>query len=265
MDTLLFKIFITVILGFAISYSSLKLKFLSVNGAVLTFILALLVFFFGDVKWTVPILTFFVFSGLISKIRKRINPKVDSHFTKSEVRDHYQVLANGGFPGLVLLSNQFFVFELFYIIYASSIAAVCADTWATEIGNMINVKTYDIISFNIIEPGMSGGVSILGFGGALLGSIVISLSAFPWLNNNVLLIIITLSGMLACVLDSMLGSTIQCKFTCKVCKRIIEKKEHCGFPANHSKGFKWLNNDGVNFATSIFGGLISIAFSSLIL
>ena len=208
----------------SIAYFSLKLKFLSAKGSIATFILAWMIFYLGDLKWTVPILTFFVLSSLLSKIRVIINPKVDSHFPKSEVRDHYQVLANGGFPGLVILSNQYLISELFYIIYVSAIAAVCADTWATEIGNMTNVKTYDIISFNIIEQGVSGGVSIIGLGGALLGSIVISISASPWLNSDILLIIITLSGMLACIFDSILGSTIQSKFACKVCNQIIEKR-----------------------------------------
>lgn len=264
MDILLHKIIVTAVLGFVISYSSLKLKFLSVSGAIVTFFLTFIVFYLGDVKWTVPILTFFILSSLLSKIRKRINPKVDSHFPKTEMRDRCQVLANGGFPGLVILCNQFLMSELFYIIYVSAIAAVCADTWATEIGNIINVNTYDVVRFHIIEQGISGGVSIIGFCGSLLGAIVISVSALPWLNNTIFTIAIFLSGILASIFDSILGSTVQCRFKCTVCNEVIEKKEHCGFPANHLKGFKWLNNDGVNFATSVFGGLISIAFSSLI-
>jgi len=254
------------LLGSTISLVSYHLRLLSLKGAIATFILAVIIFALGSWMWTIPILSFFILSSLLSKIRKRINPKVDFMFQKSDERDHVQVFANGGFPGIIILLNQIHNTELFYIAYVSAIAAVCSDTWATEIGTFFNTKTFNIINFNHVEQGISGGVSIIGFIGAALGATIITISATPWLNINYkLLSIILASGFLASVFDSILGSTYQAKYNCIVCRKSIENKSHCGKNAVHINGFKWLDNDGVNFAASLFGGLMSLAATSLIL
>ena len=202
-------LFLSVLFAFFISIISLKTKLLNLKGSVATFILAIIIFYFGAIKWTVPILTFFVFSSLLSKIRKKMNPKVDSYFQKTDQRDHIQVMANGGFPGIIILVNQFYTSELFYIAYVSAIAAVCSDTWATEIGTFFNTKTFNIMDFKLVEQGISGGVSLIGFIGAVLGSVVISISAFQWINHYELLIILIASGFLGSTFDSVLGSTFQ--------------------------------------------------------
>jgi uncharacterized protein (TIGR00297 family) len=263
---MLLNLALGVILGLFISVVSYKLKLLSLNGAIATFLLAGIIFGFGQVKWTVPILTFFIFSSLLSKFRKKINPRVDSYFQKSDERDHVQVLANGGFPGILVLINQIHTSELFYIAYVSAIAAVCSDTWATEIGTLIKSKTFNIINFHQVEQGISGGVSLIGFIGAVLGAILISVSASPWLNNfSEFMIIIFISGFLGSTFDSVLGSAVQGKFNCIICNKTVENKIHCGKNSFHVNGIKWLDNDSVNFAASLFGGFISIVLAGLIL
>lgn len=255
-----------VALGIFISVISYKFKLLNLTGAIATFFLAAIIFSCGQVKWTIPIVIFFISSSMLSKLRKKINPKVNSYFQKSDERDHVQVIANGGFPGILALINQFLPSELFYIAYVSAIAAVCSDTWATEIGTMFNARTFNILSFQNVEQGISGGVSLVGFVGAALGSVSISVSALPWLNNiNEVIMIIFLSGFLGSTFDSVLGAALQVKFNCSVCNKITENKLHCGKNSVHIKGYRWLNNDAVNFATSLFGGFISFALASSIL
>ena len=263
---MILNVFSGVIFGLIISIISYKLKLLKLNGAIATFFLAWIIFGFGHVKWTVPILTFFILSSLLSKLRKKINPKINSVFQKGDVRDHVQVLANGGFPGILVLINQIHSSELFYIAYVSAIAAVCSDTWATEIGTLIKAKTFNIINFHQVEQGISGGVSLLGFTGAALGAIIISTSALPWLNNiSELMTIIFISGLLGSTLDSVLGSTLQGKFNCIICDKTVENKIHCGKNSVHINGVTWLNNDAVNLAASFFGGFFSIALVKLII
>jgi len=263
---MLLNLALGLILGLIISVISYKFELLNLKGAIATFFLAWIIFTFGHIKWTIPILSFFNFSSLLSKIRKKINPKVDNIFQKTDQRDHIQVLANGGFPGILILINQLHTSELYYIAYVSAIAAVCSDTWATEIGTLFGSKTFDIIHFNQVEQGISGGVSLIGFIGAGLGAILIMVSAYPWLNNvNEILIIVFISGFLGSIFDSVLGSTFQAKFNCTVCSKTIENQFHCGKKTVHTKGIKWLNNDAVNFAASLSGGYISIALVLIIL
>lgn len=257
---------LSVLLGLIISIASVRLKILSYSGAFATFLLAVIVFYFGKIQWTLPLLIFFILSSFLSKVRKKFNPQVNEAFQKSEQRDHAQVLSNGGAAGLILLANQIFQTELFYIAYVSAIASVCADTWATEIGTLFSVKTYNILNFEIVEQGISGGVSLIGFIGAMLGSTVIFCSALPWLNNIMFSMpLIIFTGFAASVFDSMLGATLQLKLRCTVCSKITERKIHCNSKSVYSSGISWLDNDWVNFLTSLFGAFISLLAASIFL
>jgi len=257
---------LSVLLGSIISLVSYHLRLLSLKGAIATFVLAVIIFTLGSWKWTIPILSFFILSSLLSKIRKKMNLGVGSVFQRGDERDHIQVIANGGFPGIIILINQIHTMELFYIAYVSAIAAACSDTWATEIGTLFSTKTFNIINFNHVEQGISGGVSINGFIGAAMGATIITISAVPWLNiSYILFSIILVSGFSASVFDSILGSAYQAKYNCIVCNKTVENKIHCGNNTVHTNGVKWLNNDGVNFAASLFGGLMSLAAAGLIL
>lgn len=117
-----------------IAFLSVKARFLTVGGAIAAFILAGLIFGLGGIKWSVPILTFFILSSILSKLRKKRNVEVEIFFEKSGVRDHYQVIANGGLGGVLVILYAIYPNELFYLIYLATLSAVCADTWATEIG-----------------------------------------------------------------------------------------------------------------------------------
>ncbi len=257
---------LSVVLGLLISVASVRLKILSCSGAFATFFLAIIVFYFGKIQWALPLLTFFILSSILSKIRKKINPQVDEAFQKSEQRDHAQVLSNGGTAGIILLVNQVYQTELFYVAYVSAIAAVCADTWSTEIGTLFSVRTYNILNFEIVEQGMSGGVSVVGFIGAMLGSTVISLSAVYWLENVLhITALIIVTGFLASIFDSILGASLQLKLKCLTCNKITERKIHCFTNSVYFSGLKWLDNDMVNFLTSLFGAFISLLAMSIFL
>src|SRR3989339_322569 len=159
---------------------SFRVKFLTLSGSIATFILAGFIFGLGSIKWSIPILTFFILSSILSKLRKKKNAEIELFFEKSGVRDYFQVLANGGIGGVLVIWNFISPNELFYLIYLSSLAAVCADTWATEIGTWKRTATYNVLNFKPIEQGVSGGISVIGTFGALLGSLAICFSGIFW-------------------------------------------------------------------------------------
>ena len=255
-------IILTLILALMISILSYRLKFLNLSGTLAIFFLAAVIFGLGGVKWTIPILVFFIFSSLLSKIKRR-NPGIEGkHIEKYSPRNHIQVLANGVFGGLLVILNFFFPSQLFYVSFVSSIAAVCADTWSTEIGIMTKSKTVDILSFKIVEKGVSGGVSLAGTLGGITGASVIALSSVFWLNvkNFYYIIFIIFAGIVGNLSDSILGASLQVKYKCSVCSEIVEKPVHCEQSALLIKGFKWINNDIVNLATAVIGGLFGFLF-----
>lgn len=259
--------FITgIFLALVISFFSFRFKLLTKNGTAAIFFLAIIIYGFGGWKFTMPILTFFVLSSLLSKVRKKRNPAVETYFEKPGERDHFQVFANGGVAGLLVVLNYFYPSELLYIVYVSSLAAVCADTWATEIGTLSENKTVNILTFKKVEQGVSGGISFTGIIGSYLGALVIASTSLLWIQSDYIavLLIISFAGLFGSLIDSVLGASIQAKYKCYECEKINEKYIHCSKPGKLQKGIYWVNNDIVNAGSSVSGGIFSILFVDVI-
>ncbi|MFC2083982.1 DUF92 domain-containing protein [Bacteroidota bacterium] len=256
---------IGVILACLVATMSYKIGFLTLSGSVATFLLASFIFGFGHLKWSVPILTFFVLSSLLSKIRNKRDKTVNIYFEKSDVRDHLQVLANGLIGGILVILYVILENEILYLVYISSLSAVCADTWATETGTLTKIKTYNILNLKPTEQGTSGGVSIIGILGGISGSIIIALTGIYWVDiiPFVFLSLIIFSGLVGNLTDSILGATLQIQYECPVCNKITEKKLHCSSTTRYFKGISWINNDTVNFLAGISGSITFLILYSL--
>ncbi len=251
-------------IGFAavIAAASYFLRFLTAGGSFATFLLASFIFGLGGLKWSIPILTFFILSSLLSKVRKKSNREVEDYFEKTGVRDQMQVFANGGLGGILVIINYSLPDDMFFLMYLASLSAVCADTWATEIGTMRKTKTYNIINLKPVQQGVSGGISAAGSFGALLGSTAIALSGCYWFNENFLLyfLIVIIAGISGSFFDSFLGATIQIQFECNVCGKITEKTRHCSKTTKSVRGFRWITNDVLNSFAAVFGIFVTYIF-----
>jgi uncharacterized protein (TIGR00297 family) len=246
------------VLAFFVSWSSYKFKFLNRSGAVAVFLLAVIIFSLGGLKWTIPILVFFVFSSVLSKFRVKQNPEIETLFDKSGTRDRIQVFSNGGLAGILLLLFTIEKQNNIYLLYLAAIATVCADTWATETGTIKKQNTFNILNFKPIMQGQSGGISVIGTLGGLFGAVVISLSGIFWIGEELIknFIIISFVGLLGSLFDSLLGATVQVLYKCNQCYKITERKNHCGKTTNYFRGLRFMNNDMVNFLAAVFGVLL---------
>lgn len=254
------------IVSFFISLISFRLHLLTFSGSITAAVLATLIFGLGGFKWGIPLFSFFLVSSILSNIRKNRNPIVDEHFEKSATRDHRQVLANGGLGGILIILFVINPKEIYYILYVSALAAVCADTWATEIGTFVKAKTYNIINWTPVEQGISGGISLIGTLGAVAGSTFLTLSALPWLFDYPVSLIlwIILAGIIGSLIDSLLGATIQIQYRCGICNIQTEKKAHCNNKTLILKGSRYVNNDTVNLIGGLSGALTSLIFITTI-
>jgi uncharacterized protein (TIGR00297 family) len=245
---------------------SYRVNFLTLSGSIATFILASFIFGLGGIKWSVPILTFFILSSILSKLRKMKNESVEIYFEKSGVRDYVQVIANGGLGGVLVVINAINPHEIFYMIYLATLSAVCADTWATEIGTWEKTATYNILNLKPVAQGVSGGISVHGTIGAVLGSITILFSGILWIDISYIhyTILIITTGVFGCMIDSILGATIQAQNKCSVCNKVTERNVHCGTEADHFRGYKLINNDVVNFFSGVAGALFLLFLKAAI-
>lgn len=260
-----------VIMAAALAILSYRMKFLSENGSVGLFILGVIIFGAGGWIWTVPILTFFISSSLLSKVGKYQKKKLESIYEKSSQRDIEQVMANGGLAGSMVILWLYFPDPIWYFAYLGILAAVNGDTWATELGAFSRVKPRSICGFKAVEPGTSGGITPVGTMGALQGAFVIVLTGYWMLQDqnlslslNTILLIVLVSGFIATLIDSLLGCTLQAQYQCPKCSKQTEKQIHCdGQKTNRISGLVWMNNDMVN-AICAFTSMIMIVLGFLI-
>jgi uncharacterized protein (TIGR00297 family) len=252
-----------IILSFITALTSYYFRFLSLSGSAGAFLLGLVIFGTGGWMWTVPILVFFISSSLLSKTGRQ--QKKSSHliFEKGSIRDLGQVIANGGIPGLIVILNGFFPADYWYVVYCGVIAAVTGDTWSTEIGTMFRGKPRSILTFARVEIGTSGGVSVAGTTGGLIGAALIAFSG--WLihpswsfsaNEWLLPVLITVAGVTGSLCDSLLGATLQSQYRCGQCGKITEKMIHCGQESALIRGLTFFHNDRVNLFCGLAGGLL---------
>ncbi len=117
---------------------------------------------------------------------KNANKVSTKNFPKGHERDAGQVFGNGGIATAFAALHFFFPNELWpWLGFAAALAAVNADTWATELG-VLNPHPPRMITDlrKVVEKGTSGGISLIGTLAALAGSALIGiLAAIPLPNT----------------------------------------------------------------------------------
>ena len=253
-NTLKEQLTLGIILSTITGYLSYKLKFLTIDGALMAFILGSILFGFGGIPFAVPILVFFLFSSLLSFVGKKKKKPLESLYAKTGKRDLYQVNANGGIAAIVVLVGYLFSMNTIYPVYLVAIAAATADTLATELGVFSKKKPRLITNLRQVRPGTSGAISFLGSFAALLGSTIIAMIGY--LINpekigidtepQVVLGIVIIAGFISSFIDSILGATVQGQYNCTVCNNLTERTSHCGCDTQLVKGYRFITNDFVN-------------------
>lgn len=246
-------------LAFAIAVLSYTLHFLTASGSVATFILATFIFGAGGWSWTIPILVFFILSSLLSKVGKKAKSKFTLMFEKSSRRDVGQVIANGGVAGSMIVGSVLIPHPFWYLGYLAALAAVTADTWATELGVFSTQTPVSIKTWKTVDAGTSGGITLLGIFAAIAGAALIGLSGL-WMSQSITYNTIgwiVFAGLLASLVDSVLGATIQAQYQCPICLKATERRVHCdGQKTKQTSGLAWLNNDWVNLFCAMSGVLV---------
>jgi uncharacterized protein (TIGR00297 family) len=258
------------LLALVIALAAWRAHSLSKSGAVAALITGTIIFGVGGWQWAVLLLTFFITSSALSRAFKKRKLGLDEKYSKGHERDAGQVFGNGGIAALFALLGGFFPGSLWtWMGFAAALAAVNADTWATELG-VLNPHPPRMINNlrRVVEKGTSGGISLVGTFTALTGSMLIAtlatlLPAYGIYLNFSGWLLITLAGLAGSLFDSLLGATVQAIYYCP--RDLKETERHplhlCGAETVHLRGWKWLTNDWVNFACGAMGALIAVVFN----
>lgn len=267
-----------------------------VLGAVLT---GTAIFGFGGFVPGLLLVAFFVSSTLLSHYKARAKTQFNEKFQKGSRRDLGQALANGGWAALLALAMGLTQWQqwdaraqmLLFSAFVGAMATVTADTWATEIGVLSSSLPRMVTTGRIVPVGTSGAVTMLGTVTALCGAAFIGavgvvgglVSAFAngnlewsgnwnFVSNTALtavwgvLLLATVSGLAGSLCDSLLGATAQAIYFCEYDETQTEKQIHaCGRATRLVRGWRWCDNDVVNFAASVFGSVVAVVLANFIL
>jgi uncharacterized protein (TIGR00297 family) len=128
---------------------------------------------------------------------------------------------------------------LFTLALVAAFATAAADTVSSEIGQAFGRTTYLVTSFKRVPPGTDGAVSLEGTLAGIAASAVLAIIAaqtglIPWPG----IVIVVVAAFIGTTLESYLGATLE--------------------------RMKTVDNEVVNFANTLAGGLAAMALSVLL-
>ncbi|MGH7568683.1 MAG: DUF92 domain-containing protein [Gemmatimonadales bacterium] len=208
-------------------------------------------------RGVVVLLAFFVSGSLLTQLAG----------TEGGRRTARQVVANGGVAALAALVGA-------WGAAAGALAAATADTWATEIGSFSPRPPRLITRWIPVPRGTSGGITFLGTAGGVAGAVLLGWAAVALAPRPGggggdaaagsgypewgLAWVVTGAGIAGMLLDSVLGATAQGQFECASCGARFERAGTlCHEPVRRIRGFRWLDNDGVNLAATVAGAALA--------
>lgn len=223
---------------------------LTSSGAVAGWTVGLLVLHGTGWEGGAILAAFFVSSSLVSRLESE--PTKTDYDAKGSRRDLWQVYANGGPAALAALLAPAGG-PLGIWVVTVTLAAAAADTWATSVGSRSGAPPRLLWSGRLVKPGTSGGVTLAGSAGALVGALIVSGTGAVAAGLPLLVPFGTLIGFAGMLVDSLAGGLLQGRFHCPRCDQPSEWRVHrCGTSTVRRAGLVWLNNDGVNlFATAL--------------
>ena len=236
------------------------------GGLLLAAILAVIIGFCGGVSGFLALAATFIFTVAAGKLSgaRREGLERELH-ANSGARDAAQVFCNVFVGTLALLLYRLTGYSGFLWAYGGAMAASLADSMASELGILSRRAPRDILTMKPVQPGLSGGVTALGFGMSLLGAVLLSLVfALPADGPGFAAFVdVTAAGFFAAVCDSTLGSGVQVKYRCGVCGALTEKPRHCSAAGTPEQGVRFMTNDAVNLCNNLLGAAAALGLYAI--
>ncbi len=252
-------LWLSLILSSLLAGLALWRRAITYPGTALAWCFSMVICYCGGVVGFCALAATLVFTLVAGKISGKTREKAEKKLhAKHGRRDSVQIICNVGTSALMAAVYALTEREAFLCASMAALAASLADSMASELGILSRKAPRDICTLKRVQPGISGGVSALGLGMSALGAVIIAAVCLGHGRGLVFSAVIALSGFLAALVDSALGSAVQAKFRCPVCGALTEKKVHCGENGSVEKGLRMVDNDMVNFLNNISGAVIAL-------
>lgn len=244
------------LLGFAV-VSARPLRWLSAGGAAAAFCLGLGATAALGLGALAALLAPFVVATLLGRL-----PGGPRH----GARRLGQVAANGApaaFGALLAAAGRP---EAGLAALLGGLAALGADTCATEIGLRHGRRPFRLAGRRPLGPGESGAVTVAGLLATLPGAALAPLAYGLVAGFGPLLWAAGAAGVAGALLDSVLGSTLQFRGRDPATGRLTEARRLAdGRRPARVAGLGWLGNDEVNLVSGLFAALLCVAWLGLAL
>ena len=279
---------IEIILGFIImsllGIVSYKIGFVDITGLISSFAIGIVIWITGGISIFISLLFFFVAAGAATKYKYKIKKEAGVQQENKGRRSWKNVVSSGILP--MILSIILYICSinnlnlmLPYIATMGAIGTTTADTLASELGVLSKSKPRLITSLRKkVSRGTVGAVSMEGekialLSGAVVGVLggvfsllpgMIAWNGLMFTSIEILLIVLGVSfvSFLGCNLDSLFGALFQTRNVCEICGLYTDKKFHCGYETRKNSGYRFVNNEIINFGSSVMGGVLGILIFS---
>jgi len=162
---------------------------------------------------------FLVSASLLDRIGRRSSAPAGRVGLAGQPRHAGQVLANSVVPAVAALLATAGLLPEAGSVLAGALAAMTADTWATEVGAGLRAPARLITTFRPVCPGESGGVSVPGtlagvVGASTIAGVAALLPAAAWGHATPAAFApVVVGGIAGLSIDSLLGATAERRWT----------------------------------------------------
>jgi uncharacterized protein (TIGR00297 family) len=258
--------YLLIVVAFALA--SVALRVIDTKGFLASLTVGFAIIYGGGIAWFIMVGVFFTLGVAFTLYKYGYKKLIGGAQGKGGTRSWPNILANGGLASIFAVGEFFRPGRGFAALFLGSISAAAADTVATELGLLSKGPPRLITRPSLrVLPGTSGGVSLLGYAGAFLASLVIGVMALAlgvMKTSPMILLFCVVGGVAGATADSFIGATLQRKGFCTVCQRRTEELTHCGEKTEMTGGVTFIENNFVNIVATIVGGAVSLALLVLL-
>ncbi len=262
-----------VLLNGAAAALAYRRRSLDAGGAAAGTVVGTVIFGFGGPLLWLVLVAFVVTATAASMARRSDKESLKGIHEKGERRDAVQVLANGGLGAVTAVVYGITRDPAWAAAFAVSFAASNADTWASEIGVLARKPPVSVLTLRPLPRGISGGVTLLGTGAGLAGSILIGIVfALADLALGILpagfvglVAFVGAGGFVGTLLDSLLGAGVQARYVTPGGSLTERGRDAAGRPNRLVHGLRFMSNDAVNLASGAAATAAALLAARLLL